>query len=44
MSQSFSPDPGDRRQMIDLLHTAVDRGVTLVDTARSTASSSTIDR
>jgi aryl-alcohol dehydrogenase-like predicted oxidoreductase len=33
MSQSFGPNPGDRRQMIDLLRTAVDRGVTLFDTA-----------
>ena len=33
MSQSFGPNPGDRRRMIDLLRTAVDRGVTLFDTA-----------
>jgi aryl-alcohol dehydrogenase-like predicted oxidoreductase len=33
MSQSFGPNPGDRRQMIDLLRTAVDHGVTLFDTA-----------
>jgi aryl-alcohol dehydrogenase-like predicted oxidoreductase len=33
MSQSFGPNPGDRQQMIDLLRTAVDRGVTLFDTA-----------
>ena len=33
MSQSFGPNPGDRAQMIDLLRTAVDRGVTLFDTA-----------
>lgn len=33
MSQSFGPNPGDRSQMIDLLRTAVDRGVTLFDTA-----------
>src|SRR4051794_13177064 len=33
MSQSFGPNPGDRRQMIDLLRTAVDRGVSLFDTA-----------
>src|SRR6201992_2305339 len=33
MSQSFGPNPGDRGQMIDLLRTAVDRGVTLFDTA-----------
>jgi aryl-alcohol dehydrogenase-like predicted oxidoreductase len=33
MSQSFGPNPGDRGQMIDLLRAAVDRGVTLFDTA-----------
>ena len=33
MSQSYGPNPGDRRQMIDLLRTAVDRGVTFFDTA-----------
>jgi aryl-alcohol dehydrogenase-like predicted oxidoreductase len=33
MSQSFGPNPGDRSQMIGLLRTAVDRGVTLFDTA-----------
>jgi aryl-alcohol dehydrogenase-like predicted oxidoreductase len=33
MSQSFGPNPGDRRQMIDLLRAAVDRGVTFFDTA-----------
>ena len=33
MSQSFGPNPGDRGQMIDLLRTAVDRGVILFDTA-----------
>jgi aryl-alcohol dehydrogenase-like predicted oxidoreductase len=33
MSQSFGPNPGDRGQMIDLLRTAVDRGVTFFDTA-----------
>jgi len=33
MSQSFGPNPGDRNQMIGLLRTAVDRGVTLFDTA-----------
>jgi aryl-alcohol dehydrogenase-like predicted oxidoreductase len=33
MSQSFGPNPGDRNQMIDLLRTAVDRGVTFFDTA-----------
>ena len=33
MSQSFGPNPGDRSQMIGLLRTAVDRGVTFFDTA-----------
>jgi aryl-alcohol dehydrogenase-like predicted oxidoreductase len=33
MSQSFGPNPGDRGQMISLLRTAVDLGVTLFDTA-----------
>ncbi len=33
MSQSFGPNPGDRQQMISLLRTAVDRGVTFFDTA-----------
>ncbi|HEY7009374.1 MAG TPA: aldo/keto reductase [Jatrophihabitantaceae bacterium] len=33
MSQSYGPNPGDRGQMIDLLRTAVDRGVTFFDTA-----------
>ena len=33
MSQSFGPNPGDRDQMIGLLRAAVDRGVTLFDTA-----------
>src|SRR6185312_11449966 len=33
MSQSFGPNPGDRGQMIDLLRSAVDRGVTFFDTA-----------
>ena len=33
MSQSFGPNPGDRGQMIHLLRTAVDRGVTFFDTA-----------
>ena len=33
MSQSFGPNPGDRSQMIALLRTAVDRGVTFFDTA-----------
>jgi aryl-alcohol dehydrogenase-like predicted oxidoreductase len=33
MSQSFGPNPGDRSQMIDLLRKAVERGVTLFDTA-----------
>jgi Aldo/keto reductase family len=33
MSQSYGPNPGDRQQMIALLRTAVDRGVTFFDTA-----------
>jgi aryl-alcohol dehydrogenase-like predicted oxidoreductase len=33
MSQSFGPNPGDRHQMIGLLRAAVERGVTLFDTA-----------
>ncbi|MEP6853119.1 MAG: aldo/keto reductase [bacterium] len=33
MSQSFGPNPGDRGQMIELLRGAVERGVTLFDTA-----------
>src|SRR5579862_2609496 len=33
MSQSFGPNPGDRGQMISLLRTAVDLGVTFFDTA-----------
>ena len=33
MSQSFGPNPGDRGQMIGLLRTAVDLGVTFFDTA-----------
>jgi aryl-alcohol dehydrogenase-like predicted oxidoreductase len=33
MSQSFGPNPGDRGQMKNLLRSAVDRGVTLFDTA-----------
>jgi aryl-alcohol dehydrogenase-like predicted oxidoreductase len=33
MSQSYGPNPGDRQQMIDLLRSAVDLGVTFFDTA-----------
>src|SRR5919199_331830 len=33
MSQSFGPNPGDRDDMIAVLRGAVDRGVTLFDTA-----------
>jgi aryl-alcohol dehydrogenase-like predicted oxidoreductase len=33
MSQSYGPNPGDREQMIALLRTAVERGVTFFDTA-----------
>jgi aryl-alcohol dehydrogenase-like predicted oxidoreductase len=33
MSQSYGPNPGDRRQMTALLRAAVERGVTFFDTA-----------
>jgi aryl-alcohol dehydrogenase-like predicted oxidoreductase len=33
MGMSHGPNPGDRHQMISLIRTAVDRGVTLFDTA-----------
>jgi aryl-alcohol dehydrogenase-like predicted oxidoreductase len=33
MSQSYGPNPGDRREMIALIRAAVDRGVTFFDTA-----------
>ncbi len=33
MSQSYGPNPGDRDDMIAVLRGAVERGVTLVDTA-----------
>jgi aryl-alcohol dehydrogenase-like predicted oxidoreductase len=33
MSQSYGPNPGDRDEMIALLRTAVERGVTFFDTA-----------
>src|SRR3954468_21055573 len=33
MSQSFGPNPGDRDEMIAVLRGAVERGVTLFDTA-----------
>ena len=33
MSQTFGPNPGDRGQMMSLLRTAVDLGVTFFDTA-----------
>ena len=33
MSQSYGPNPGDRAEMIDVVRGAVDRGVTLFDTA-----------
>jgi aryl-alcohol dehydrogenase-like predicted oxidoreductase len=33
MSQSYGPPPGDRRDMIAVIHAAVERGVTLFDTA-----------
>src|SRR6201992_2726728 len=35
MSQSFGPNPGDRGQMMNLLRTAVDLGVTFFDTAET---------
>jgi aryl-alcohol dehydrogenase-like predicted oxidoreductase len=35
MSQSFGPNPGDRSEMIGLLRTAVDRGVSFFDTAET---------
>ena len=34
MSQSYGPPPGDRQQMISLIRTAVERGVTFFDTAQ----------
>jgi len=33
MSQSYGPPPGDKQEMISLIRTAVDRGVTFFDTA-----------
>src|SRR5712692_1510267 len=33
MSQSYGPPPGDRQEMIALIRTAVERGVTFFDTA-----------
>lgn len=33
MSQSYGPNPGDRREMISLIRSAVERGVTFFDTA-----------
>ena len=33
ISQAFGPNPGDRQEMIGLLRTIVERGVTLFDTA-----------
>ncbi len=33
MSQSYGPAPGTREQMISLIRTAVERGVTFFDTA-----------
>lgn len=33
MSQSYGPPPGDRREMISLIRSAVERGVTFFDTA-----------
>ncbi len=33
MSQSYGPNPGDRQEMISLIRTAVERGITFFDTA-----------
>jgi aryl-alcohol dehydrogenase-like predicted oxidoreductase len=33
MSQSYGPPPGDKQQMISLIRSAVERGVTFFDTA-----------
>ena len=33
MSQSYGPNPGDREEMVAVLHGAVERGVTFFDTA-----------
>jgi aryl-alcohol dehydrogenase-like predicted oxidoreductase len=33
MSQSYGPPPGDRQEMISLLRSAVEHGVTFFDTA-----------
>jgi aryl-alcohol dehydrogenase-like predicted oxidoreductase len=33
MSQSYGPPPGDRQEMISLIRSAVERGVTFFDTA-----------
>jgi len=33
MSQSYGPPPGDRQDMISLLRSAVERGITFFDTA-----------
>src|SRR5947209_12356925 len=33
MSQSYGPPPGDKQEMISLIRTAVERGVTFFDTA-----------
>jgi aryl-alcohol dehydrogenase-like predicted oxidoreductase len=33
MSQSYGPNPGERQEMISLIRTAVERGVTFFDTA-----------
>jgi len=35
MSQSYGPNPGDRRAMITVLRQAVDLGITFIDTAES---------
>ena len=33
MSQSYGPPPGDRQEMIALLRSAVERGITFFDTS-----------
>ena len=35
MSQSYGPNPGDRDEMIEVLRSALDSGVTFFDTAES---------
>lgn len=33
MSQSYGPNPGNRQEMVSLIHAAIERGVTFFDTA-----------